>query len=137
LPDTLAHGDVDLDNVAYDGTRLRLFDWTDACLTHPFLDGAHLARSALQHTSGGDRHLPFGADVAEAFAAPWHARYPRADIDRALQLAPAIDRIFQAISIERIHRYQEETSRWELVGFVERFLRELPDLLAQVGHPTG
>jgi Phosphotransferase enzyme family len=129
LPDTLAHGDVDLDNVAYDGTQLRLFDWTDACLSHPFLDGAHLSRSARQH--------PFDADVAEAFAAPWRARYPRADIDRALRLAPAIDRIFQAISIERIYRAQEETSRWELGGFVERFLRELPDLPAQAGRPTG
>jgi hypothetical protein len=137
LPDTLTHGDIDLDNVAYDGARLRLFDWTDACLSHPFLDGAHLARSALQHTSGGDRHRPFDAEVAEAFAAPWRARYPRADIDRALHLAPAIDRIFQAISTERIYRSLEETSRWELAGFVERFLRELPDLLAQVGRPTG
>jgi hypothetical protein len=137
LPDTLAHGDVDLDNVAYDGARLRLFDWTDACLSHPFLDGAHLARSARRHTSGGDRHDSVDAEVAGAFAARWRARYPRADIDRALQLAPAIDRIFQAISLERIYRSQEETSRWELAGFVERFLRELPDLLAQVGRPTG
>jgi hypothetical protein len=64
-------------------------------------------------------------------------RYPRADVDRALRLAPAIDRIVQAISIERIYRSQEETSRWELAGVVECFLRELPDLLAQVGRPTG
>ena len=43
LPDTLAHGDLHPGNVAYDGQDLRLFDWTDACISHPFLDGSHLA----------------------------------------------------------------------------------------------
>jgi aminoglycoside phosphotransferase (APT) family kinase protein len=136
LPNTLTHGDLHLGNTAYDGAQLRLFDWTDACVSHPFLDGVHLARSALQHKSDADRRDPLDLDVVEAFAAPWRARYPHAAVDRALQLAPAIDRIFQAISYEQIHQAQEETSRWELAGVVKRFLRELPDLPAKVGRPA-
>ena len=39
IPDTLSHGDLHPGNVAYDGREVRLFDWTDGCVTHPFLDG--------------------------------------------------------------------------------------------------
>jgi hypothetical protein len=38
VPDALVHGDLHLSNVAGDGDGYVFFDWTDACLTHPFLD---------------------------------------------------------------------------------------------------
>jgi aminoglycoside phosphotransferase (APT) family kinase protein len=39
VPDSLVHGDLHLSNVARgDGGRYVFFDWTDACLAHPFLD---------------------------------------------------------------------------------------------------
>ena len=38
VPDSLVHGDLHLSNVARDGGHYVFFDWTDACLTHPFLD---------------------------------------------------------------------------------------------------
>lgn len=38
VPDSLVHGDLHLSNVARDGGQYVFFDWTDACLTHPFLD---------------------------------------------------------------------------------------------------
>jgi aminoglycoside phosphotransferase (APT) family kinase protein len=86
LPDTLSHGDLHLGNVAYDGSQLRVFDWTDSCLSHPFLDGAHLARFNAE--SGGDDGPPDEA-VAAIFADRWRAERPEADVDRALALAPA------------------------------------------------
>lgn len=38
VPASLVHGDLHLDNVARPGGRFIFFDWTDACLAHPFLD---------------------------------------------------------------------------------------------------
>ena len=38
VPDALVHGDLHLSNVAGNGDGYVFFDWTDACLTHPFLD---------------------------------------------------------------------------------------------------
>jgi hypothetical protein len=38
VPDTLVHGDLHMANVARNGGRYVFFDWTDACVTHPFLD---------------------------------------------------------------------------------------------------
>ena len=40
IPVTLGHGDLHLGNVAVEGERLTLLDWSDASLTHPFLDAA-------------------------------------------------------------------------------------------------
>jgi fructosamine-3-kinase len=38
VPDTLVHGDLHMGNVARKDGRYVFFDWTDACVTHPFLD---------------------------------------------------------------------------------------------------
>ena len=80
LPDALSHGDLHLGNVAYDGQQLRVFDWTDGCVSHPFLDGSHLVYFS--------RDNPGDPALARAFAEPWRAAYPRADIDRALDACP-------------------------------------------------
>jgi aminoglycoside phosphotransferase len=34
VPETLVHGDFCPGNIAYDGERLVIFDWTDACVSH-------------------------------------------------------------------------------------------------------
>ncbi len=38
LPETLVHGDLHGGNVAKGDSRLVFFDWTDACIAHPFFD---------------------------------------------------------------------------------------------------
>jgi len=38
LPSTLVHGDLHADNIARTGRGYVLFDWTDACVGHPFVD---------------------------------------------------------------------------------------------------
>jgi hypothetical protein len=44
-----------------------------------------------------------------------------------------VNDLYQAISYEAIYRAQEDASRWELEGVVERFLRRLPELVDGVG----
>ena len=38
VPNALVHGDLHLANVARRDGEYLFFDWTDACVTHPFLD---------------------------------------------------------------------------------------------------
>ena len=38
LPSTLVHGDLHVGNVARHDGELVYFDWTDACIAHPFVD---------------------------------------------------------------------------------------------------
>jgi hypothetical protein len=40
IPETLVHGDLHPWNVQRDGDRLVIFDWSDSCWSHPFLDVA-------------------------------------------------------------------------------------------------
>lgn len=38
IPQTLIHGDLHGDNVAFRNGRSVIIDWTDACIAHPFID---------------------------------------------------------------------------------------------------
>ena len=96
IPDTLSHGDLHLGNVAYDGTTLRLFDWTDACVSHPLLDAAHLAAFA-----GSDIGTASPAVVGD-FTRHWRVACPDADVDRAVELAGLADLVFQSVTFAAI-----------------------------------
>ena len=124
IPDTLSHGDLHLGNVAWDGTDLRIFDWTDGCVSHPFLDASHLAHFT--------RKRPGDAGLESTYAEQWRAAYPNADVDRTIALAPLVDLVFQAITFDDIVNTTEEVSRWELGGVVADLLRTLPAKVAEL-----
>ncbi len=78
--DTVCHGDLHLGNVAWVGDGPVLFDWTDACFGHPYLDAVLLARSA--GIAGADDQ-----SVRESFLREWRLRFPDVDHDRVWELA--------------------------------------------------
>lgn len=123
IPETLAHGDLHLGNVAWDGETLRIFDWTDGCVSHPFLDAVHLARSADPKAA---------AAAIAAYGDVWRSALPHVDVDRVLALAPLADLVFQTVTFERIAAVTEPQSAWELGGVVARNLRLLPGAVAAV-----
>lgn len=124
IPDTLAHGDLHLDNVAWDGETLRLFDWTDGCVSHPFLDIAHLTRFMGVRDEA--------AAIEAAYASRWRAAFPEVDTDRALELAPLVDLVFQVVTFDAIANATEPASAWELGGVVAKKLRQLPAMVAEL-----
>ncbi|MBS2936210.1 aminoglycoside phosphotransferase family protein [Nocardioides sp. J2M5] len=95
FPDTLGHGDLHAGNVAFDGAHARIFDWSDGCVTHPFLDGTHLA-----HWIGEDSGDVAG--IVRAVLAPWREAFPAADFERAVELAPLADLVFQTVTFDQI-----------------------------------
>jgi aminoglycoside phosphotransferase (APT) family kinase protein len=116
IPPALTHGDLHLHNVARGGEGTVAYDWSDASISHPFIDGFHLATRVREE----DRPA-----VYEAYLTPWVEAFPDADVDEAMRLAKLADRIFEAISYEGIQRHQEDASRWEMNGITARILREL------------
>jgi aminoglycoside phosphotransferase (APT) family kinase protein len=116
IPVALTHGDLHLDNVADDRCGPVAYDWSDASISHPFIDGFHLATRVRQE----DR-----AAVHAAYTAPWAEAFPEADVDGTMRLAQLADRIFEAISYEGIQLHQEDASRWELSGVTTRILRDI------------
>jgi hypothetical protein len=118
FPDTLGHGDLHAGNVAYDGTDVRIFDWSDGCLTHPFLDGTHLAHW-LAEEDGND-----AADGVRTVLAPWRDAFPDADFDRAVELAPLADWVFQTVTFDQIIR-SSVAGAGELDGVVLMLTRKV------------
>lgn len=129
LPDALAHGDLHLGNVAYDGSTLRIFDWTDGCLTQPLLDGCHLAQF--------DERREVDHALLAAFAEPWRAAFPDARVDDAIRLVPVVNLVFQVDTFERIFRATEPASMYELGGSVAWILRRLPPAVADARVPRS
>ena len=124
LPDVLAHGDLHLGNVAWVDDGPLLFDWTDACLTHPFLDAKHLADSAA--SDGADDGLR--EVVWAAYAEAWRAACPDVDLDAVWARVRVAEGVFQAVTYEQIYRAQPEGSRWELATVVGEILDKLADV---------
>jgi hypothetical protein len=124
LPVTLVHGDLHLGNVTWRDDVPLLFDWTDACLAHPFLDGCHLAAS-VRHHLGDDA----SDAVRVAYLDVWRTSYPSVDVDRAWELAEVADRVFTLVSYEGIYRAQPAWARWELGGISVELLDRLVRLV--------
>jgi aminoglycoside phosphotransferase (APT) family kinase protein len=126
LPDALCHGDLHLGNVAWTDHGPVFFDWTDACLTHPFLDARHLADSAAE-TGEAATAAPeeVVAAVWDAYAEPWRAAYPALDLDEVWRHVADVEAIFQMISYEQIYRAQPPSQRWELATIVVELLDKL------------
>lgn len=120
IPDTLSHGDLHPGNVAYDGREVRIFDWTDGCVTHPFLDGSHLAGMLDWYGTGEGE----AERVLQAYAQPWREALPEAVVHRALELAPLADLVFQTVTFAHIAAAAED-GVGDFSGVVLRFTREV------------
>jgi Ser/Thr protein kinase RdoA (MazF antagonist) len=114
LPQTLVHGDFHPWNVMVDGGNLRIFDWSDACISHPLFD----LPTFLERAEGeGARdellqiYLAAWADVASL-------EELRAAYERALPLAC----VHHAISYLRIDEALEPDDRWVFADAPRRWL---------------
>lgn len=109
FPLALNHGDLHLGNIA-GSDRPVVFDWTDACLTHPYLDAQHLAREQPDEQ--------YADAVWQAWTQPWREAHPDLDHDRARALARPVELAFQVATYERIFRAQDPASRGDLLSVV-------------------
>lgn len=133
VPATLVHGDLHTQNLAGTPEHPVIFDWTDACIGHPYLDGILLARSAAGRGEG--EQLPATARaVRDAYLSAWREARPDIDHDLVWERAALLDDVFQMITYEQIVRAQAPGSRWELGGVVAERLQRLVDEVA-VGGP--
>jgi phosphotransferase family enzyme len=88
VPDALVHGDLHLENVARVRGSYVFFDWSDACVTHPFLDliDVHRAEDAAVRERLRDAYLAAWADYAapQELLALWDVSAPLASLNQAV-----------------------------------------------------
>ena len=114
LPPTLVHGDLHGDNVARHDGELVYFDWTDACVAHPFID-LHSLQWEQDETSRAALRAAY-LDAWDGVAAPERLR-------EAASLAELVIPLHHAVSYQHIVAGIEPAARMELDATHE-FLRE-------------
>jgi hypothetical protein len=107
VPPSIVHGDLHLDNVARGPGGYRFFDWTDACVAHPFLDLVTIRRgtSFAEDEAGSEAELR--ARLRAAYLPAWAAFEPPERLDRAYRLAAPLGALHQAVSYTSIVASQQ------------------------------
>ncbi|GCE15015.1 phosphotransferase family protein [Tengunoibacter tsumagoiensis] len=98
IPASLVHGDLHPGNIGIHQERVVFFDWTDGCVSHPFID-------ALMMTAG-QYLFPDIADarsqLREAYLAAWSAYETPERLEEALTLSQPITMLLLTISFQRL-----------------------------------
>ena len=114
LPPTLVHGDLHVGNVARNGGELVYFDWTDACVAHPFIDLLSLQweRDEASRTA-----------LLDAYLRGWDGVESPQRLRAAASLAAIVIPLHHAVSYSTIVAGLEPVAKPELDA-THGFLRE-------------
>jgi hypothetical protein len=123
-PPTLVHGDLHHGNVAVRDGQPVIFDWTDACVAHPFLDLATLFDDDEEPTP----------ELADAYLASFRDFAPPARLRDALRLGRTLGALHQAVSYHLIVRSCEPSVRSDWSGALDDWL---PYLCRRVREHAG
>jgi hypothetical protein len=115
VPSTLVHGDLHPGNVAQIDGELAYFDWTDACIAHPFID---------LHSLQWERDETRRAALLDAYLGAWAGVAAPERLREAVALAAVVTPLHHAVSYSRIVGALEEGARFELDA-THVFLREV------------
>lgn len=114
VPDTLVHGDFHGDNVAERDGRYLIFDWTDACIAHPFFDTAIILREVDR---SGDPAL--GRRWRERYLEAWRDVVDPEDAADLLELTEPLGAMHQAISYRWLLDSMDPGERWQFGSALE------------------
>ena len=114
VPDSLVHGDLHLANVAHDGDGYVFFDWTDACLTHPFFD---LLVVLFEDDADLRRAL------TNAYLGVWADHASTGELHELWRLAEPLASLNQAVSYRSILENVERGTASELEPMTAVWLR--------------
>ena len=117
VPSGLNHGDLHSGNIT--GQTLLFYDWTDACIAHPFLDLVTLMYDA-------NRFVPdTWESMLTIYLNLWTGYESTKQLRTMWQLAEPLGALHQAVSYQHILASQEPTSRQELSMGLPIWIRHL------------
>lgn len=126
IDDTLQHDDLHHGNVLVRDGRLVIFDWGDACVSHPFLSLAVTLRFAAQATKHkvDDREI---LALRDAYLEPWSDRGSAAELRSAAELGRRIGEVSRTLTFDAVARAYPgviESYPGGLAGSLRRVLAE-------------
>lgn len=118
IPDSLVHGDWHPGNIAVKDGVYRFFDWTDACLAHPFFDVPSMLDELLERL-GMDAREP----LLDAYLNAWTDFAPLEHLKSLLSSIQIAGYLHQAVSYQYISRGLEPSARFEVAFGIPYWLR--------------
>ncbi|MDV3348052.1 aminoglycoside phosphotransferase family protein [Leptothoe sp. LEGE 181152] len=129
IPETLVHGDLHLNNVAFHQEHYLYFDWTDACISHPFFD--------LLKFSLADKQISLLSDVTRLwqqrsmtrlrheYLKQWQQYESPERLSAAWNIAKPLCILHHAITYQTMIKALEARTRPEVSHVLPYLLREL------------
>lgn len=116
VPHTLVHGDLHLGNVARRGDDYLFFDWTDACVAHPFFDTISIFQNDDPTVE---------ARLRDSYLRIWTDYAPMDRLHKAWMLTKPLAALHQAVSYQHIVATMEEVRKPENRSGLPYWLRKL------------
>lgn len=118
VPETLLHGDLHPRNIAVRNGIPLAFDWTDAALSHPFLDLVTFVEETRSQLSADPR-------VLDAYLGEWEEYASPADLRRALELADELGALYQIMTYAHLPDHLAGPSKESMLRGGVWWLRKL------------
>lgn len=117
VPETLLHGDLHPRNLAVRDGKVLAFDWTDAAVSHPFLDLVTFV----------EKRSPISTDprVRDAYLAEWEAFASPASLRRGLELAEELGALHQVMTSLHLSDHVSTLTSESMVRGATFWLRRL------------
>lgn len=130
LPRTLGHGDLHGGNVVVEGGQFTLLDWSDVCLTHPFLDvnPAYFLPNPWENSPHADQE---GMTTARhAYLETWTDLAPLDELKALLADGELAGELFRALGyVDGIYDAVQDKTEWHGTHLIH--LRKALSLLEQ------
>lgn len=108
VPETLVHGDLHPWNVMATEEGVRIFDWSDACVSHPFFDlPTYLERTDDEKARSA---------LLDAYLEVWSDAAPMGELRALAEYAHPLALMHHSISYVRILEALEPSDRWWFEG---------------------
>lgn len=117
VPETLTHGDFHGGNIARVDGRHVIFDWTDAAISHPFLDMSILLNWNVPPEQPDEQ-----AQLIDAYLEGWAAYGTREKLREAIRIAFPLSSLYQVMSYRRMIHALGEGAREELIEGLARWV---------------
>lgn len=133
LPTTLVHGDLHGGNIAIKDGRCTIFDWTDACIAHPFIDLPTMLEDIPQFIPDPAAQT----NLRDSYLAQWSDYGSPDRLLAAWSLAAPLAALHQAVSYHGIITSIEASERPMLDWGIPYWLRLVLQNLAAEQAPTA
>ncbi len=128
LPATLTHGDFHAGNIRRNGEHTLIYDWTDASVSHPFLDMANIVEWMPEERPPDAR-----ARLWTAYLTAWADTDTPERLREAAKLGEVLGCLCQILSYGRLTASLEPVCQPEMAEGIPMWVRRMLNLMTTYG----